>query len=517
MTADTDRPVGAGSGMGALDTRLAGLVETLAQARRRSNLLAFLNGLLTSIVIGLGLFVLLELLHGLLGGLSPVLSFEWLSVPSWLSEWGPSPVPQHIVVGLAGALAAFLVAMITNNARRTGIGRMARTADREFASMERFSTALEVARSRSSIGVVGEALMRDVAQRASSVNAGRLAPMRLGWQALLVPVLAVVAVLIANSPPAPLFADAFDGRTTPVIGGGPENFADAERLDAAGEIRAIAAILAQDGQARADPTLQAVANELNALGNELAANPNLDRATVGDALERLADAAQDAYAAAGVGAGENANYAQLVDDAIRAIDPGRYEVNNDAGTGPEAAAQEGVFDAGNVAGANVPVEGALQLPEGPELVADAVTVVEGANVPRELQHDWGDNPYDEDGAPEDFAVNPEVEIIGLGEGVGGNLAGLGAAELGGVPGARIVPGATEGELLLIDPNPGNGRMIQLNLPPLAELLPVDTEGLEAGGLWQPFQEAEVERTAIPAADLEAVARYFQTITAERTE
>ena len=217
-----------------------------------------------------------------------------------------------------------------------------------------------------------------------------------------------------------------------------------------------------------------------------------------------------------MGAGENANYAQLVDDAIRAIDPGRYEVVNEAGTGPEAAPQEGVFDAGNVAEGNVPVDGVLQLPEGPDVVADAVTVVEGANVPRELQHEWGDNPYDE-GDPEDFAVNPEVEIIGLGEGVGGNLAGLGAAELGGVPGARIVPGATEGELLLIDPNPGNGRMIQLDLPPLAELLPVDTEGLEAGGLWQPFQEAEVERTVIPAADLEAVGRYFQTITAERTE
>ncbi|MHA1560337.1 MAG: hypothetical protein ACTSWI_06675, partial [Alphaproteobacteria bacterium] len=405
-------------------------------------------------------------------------------------------------------------ALFTNNARRTGIGRMARTADREFASMERFSTALQVSRSRSRIGVVGEALIRDAARRASSVDAGRLVPMRLGWQALVMPVLAVVAVLIANSPPAPIFADAFDGRTTPAIGGGPENFADAERLDAAGEIRAIAAILAQDGRARADPTLQAVANELNALGNELAANPNLDRAAVGDALERLAGAAQDAYAAAGVGANENANYAQLVDDAIRAIDPGRFEVNNDAGAGPQAAPQEGVFDAGNVAGANVPVEGALQLPEGPNLVAEEVTIVEGANVPRELQHNWGDNPYDEG---DDFAVNPEVEIIGLGEGVGGNLAGLGAAELGGVAGARIVPGTTEGELLLIDPDPGNGRMIQLNLPPLAELLPVDTEGLEAGGLWRPFQEAAVERTAVPAADLEAVGRYFQTITAERAE
>ena len=514
MAADTQGPVNTASGEGVLDSRLAALVESLENARRRSNLRAFLNGLIASVGVGLGLFIVLELLHGVLGGLSPILSFEWLSVPSWLAEWGPAPVPQHIVVGLAGALAAFAVALFTNSAHRPGIGGMARAADREFAGNERFSTALDLSKSQSTLGVVGEALMQDTARRAASVDAHRLAPIRLGWQALLVPGLAVVAVLIANSPPAAILADAFDGRPASAIGGGAENFADTERLDAAGEIRAIAAILAQDGLARADPTLQAVANELNALGNELAANPNLDRAAVADALERLAGAAQDAYAAAGVGANENANYAQLVDDAIRAIDPGRYEVNNEAGA--QATPQEGVFDAGEVAGANVPVDGALQLPEGPNIEAAELTIVEGANVPRELQHDWGDNPYDE-GDPDNFAVNPEVEIIGLGEGVGGNLAGLGAAALGGVPGARLVPGATEGELLLIDPDPGNGRMIQLNLPPLAELLPVDIDGLAAGGLWRPFQETEVERTAIPAADLEAVGRYFQTIAAERAE
>ncbi len=515
MTAETHGPVHSAPGEGVHDSRMSALVESLSRARRRSNFRALINGLITSILIGLALFIVLELSDRVLGGLSPILSFEWIATPAWLSEWRPSPIPQHLIVAVAGALAAFVVALITAAFSQPGINRMARAADREFASQERFSTALQLARSSGAKGVVGEALLQDAARRAAEVDARKLTPITLGWQTLLVPVLAIVAVLIINSPPDETAANASVGEAAPVVGnGGTPAFTDEDRLDTAGEIRAIAAILAQDGQNRSDPVLQAVANELNALGNEVAANPNVDRTAVGDELARLADAAQNAYAAAGLGETDNANYAQLVDEALRAVDPGRYVVEEE-NAGEEAVFQEGVFDAGNVAGANVPTEDTLTLPEGPDVVAEAVEVVEGANVPAEMQHEW-DNPYEEPGMPDDYAVNPEVEVIGLGDGAGGNLAGIGAAELGGVAGAPIVPGLTEGELLLVDPDPGNGRMLQLNLPPLAELMAVDTDGLETG-LWRQFQEGEVERTAVPAADLEAVGRYFQAMMAEREE
>ena len=515
MTADTHGPAHAAPGGGIHDSRMAALVDSLSRAQRRSNARAVINGLVTSVLIGLALFVVLELLHSVLGGLSPILSFEWISVPSWLGEWRPAPVPQHLIVAIAGGFAALIVALVTAVLSQPGLGRMARAADREFASQERFSTALQLAKSNVAIGVVGEALLEDAARRAAEVDARRLTPISLGWQTLLVPVLAIVAVLIVNSPPAPILADAFDGAASlTATANGTPTFTDDERLGAAGEIRAIAAILAQDGQTRSDPVLQAVANELNALGNELAANPGMDRTAVGDELERLADAARNAYAAAGLGETENGNYAQLVDDALRAVDPGRYVIEENA-PGQEPVRQEGVFDAGTVAGATVPTEDTITLPEGPNVITDGIEVVEGANVPAELQHQW-DNPYEETDYGDEYAVNPEVEIIGLGEGVGGNLAGLGAAELGGGAGGPIVPGLTEGELLLVDPDPGNGRMIQLNLPPLAELMAVDTEGLETG-LWRQFQEGEVERTAVPAADLEAVGRYFQAMMAEREE
>jgi hypothetical protein len=516
MTTEIRASVRSAPGTDAQDSRLDDLVATLSRARSRETARALIYGALASLTLALGLFVLLQLLYWLLGGLSPILSFEWLSVPAWMADWGPAPLAQHIVVAVAGGIAALAVSFVTVLSRPSPIGRMARAADRAFAAEERFSTALELARSNNRrIGVVGEALLRDAAKRAYDVDARKLTPIRFGWQILALPVLAVIAAVIIASPPSPI-APAGSG-TTGARTGAPvpsTDFTTDERLDAAGDIRSIAAILAQDGQARSDPVLQAVANELNALGNTLGADVGMTRGEVGDALERLAMAAADAYAAAGVGAEENANYAQFVDDALRAIDPGRYVVDNDAGERVEAEA-ENAFDFGTVAGANVPSDGeALVLPEGPPANAEAMEAVEGANVPRELQREW-DNPYNDDYG-DDFAVNPEVEVIGLGEGVGGNMAGLGAAELGGVPGAPIAPGVTEGELLLVDPDPGNGRMIQLDLPPFAELMAVDTEGLEIG-LWRALQEQQVDRGAVPAADLEAVGRYFQALMAERAE
>lgn len=512
MSVETHGP--AAPGDGAYDDRLTGLVESLKRAKRRSDLRLFFDGLVTAIVIGLALFLLLQLLDVVLGGFAPIFSFEWLSVPAWFAEWRPAPIPQHLVVAIAGGVAALVVAQFSRFSG-SGIGPMARRADREFALAERISTALELSRRGDRrIGVVGEALLRDAAQRTTEVDARRLTPMRLGLQALLLPVLAVAAILVVNNPPAQIVANGTNSPAAAQQALGAQTLTDVERAEAAGEIRAIAAILAQDGEARSDPVLQAVAAELAALGNEVAANPNIDRTALGDALDRLAGAANEVYAAAGLGETDNNNYAQLVDDALRAIDPGRYIVEPDERTADEAD-NTNVFDGGGVAGANVPMDDGIRAPQAANFDPEAVEVVEGAAVPDELRLEW-DNPYEETSAA-DFAVNPEVEIIGLGEGVGGNLPGLGAAPLGGGDGEAVAPAPTEGEMLLVDPDPGNGRTIVLTLPPMEQLLPVNTDGLQTGGVWAPFAENEVNRTTVPATDLEAVGRYFQTITAEREE
>jgi hypothetical protein len=527
MTAETHGSVPAAPREGVRDGRLADLVENLARARRRSLLRTFLDGLITSIAIGLALFVVLELLYLILGNLAPILSFEWLAVPAWLADWRPSPVPQHMVVAVIGAVAALVVAQFAAAAHRPGIGRMARAADRRFAMEERLSTALELAQSpNKSPGVIREALLQDAARRASDVDIRRLAPMRLQWQALAVPVLALIAALIVINPPTPVVIGGTSGSSTTVggnAGGTTATMTPDERAETAGQLRAIAAILAQDGQARLDTTLQAVANELLALGDQIENNPAIDRAALGDELQRLLDATNNAYAQAGVNPGDAANRTQLIDNAIRAVDPNRYQVADGGASGAGGAAPDGLEtprEHMGLDGANVPTEGAITLPRTAEVAAENANVVEGANVPDELNHNFAgepDNPYDEDSAVIDnVAVNPEVAVVGFGEGAGGDLAGRGAAELFDAAGNPINPGPTDGEITLMDADPGNGRMITLNLPPVTELMPVDTNGLQTG-VWQPLNEHEVTRTEVPAAALDVVGRYFQMLQAENAE
>ncbi len=530
MTAETHGAVPAGPREGVYDGRVADLVESLVRARRRSELRTFIDGALTSIAVGLALFILLELLNSVLGSLSPILSFSWLSVPVWLSDWRPAPLPQHMIVALIAAVAAMIVAVVTAASHRPGIGRMARAADRQFAMQERLSTALELAQSPAkSPGVIREALLQDVARRAPSVDVRSLTPLRLSWRAVAVPVLAVIAALIVITPPAPIAVGGPAGRTeiNNVAGAaGTTTLTADERTQTAGQLRAIAAIVAQDGQARSDPTLQAVANELLALGNEVEANPALTRGDIGDLLQRLADATDAAYAAAGLQPGDAGNRTQLLNDTLRAVDPGRYQVAN---TDPRPRTDPNGLDTPRehtgLAGANVPTDGPITLPTATgDVPAANVNVVEGANVPDELNHHLApepDNPYagddlNPDDMPTDIAVNPDVAVVGFGEGAGGDLAGAGTAELFDAAGRPINPGATDGEIMLIDPDPGNGRMITLNLPPVTQLLPVTTDGLTTG-VWQALNEHEVTRTQVPAAVLEAAGRYFQTLQAENPE
>ncbi len=515
MTADTQGSVPVASPHG----RLAGVVENLVRARRRSDVTTFLHGATTSLVIGLALFCLLELMYGVLGGLAPLLSFEWLSVPAWLADWRPGAVPQHLVIAVIGGVAALIVAQFTAISRRPGVGSMAQAADRRFALDERLSTALELAHApTSSVGVVGEALLQDAARHSEVVDTRRLAPIRLPKRAFAVPILAAIAVLIANSPPTPLL------ESSPTRASSTDAVAvtmtEAERLDIAGDLRSIAAILAQDGEERADPVLQAIASELNRLGFELEANPQADRAGLADELERLLDLAAEAYARAGVGEDDAGNHARLVQTALNEVDPERAAAAADAAAlNPELAEEaandfemplEGVaLEGGDLGDGN-----ALALPPGLVVWADQITPGEGAGIRAEIRGGLGedDNPYEE-GDIGGVPAPAEGELIGAGEGLGDDRPGIGDAALFGPDGRPIDPALVVGEMMLIDPDPADGRMLRFNLPPLEQLMGVATDGLEAGDGWRAFNEQEVKRAEVPAQDREVVGRYFQAIMA----
>ena len=507
-----------------VDGRLTALIETLARARRRSALRLFLDGLVTSVAIGLGLFSLLTLLNLVLGGLAPILTFSWLSLPAWLAEWRPAPMPQHAVIAVLGALAALVVAQFAASSRRPGIARLAQAADQRFGLEERLSTALQLSRTpERSRGVIVEALLRDVARRGASIDPQRLAPLRLKWQALAVPLLAVLATALIIWPPEPIAitssSQAGIVRTLP-----PGAMGEAERGDTAAEMRAIAAILTQDGEERSNPTLQALGNELNRLGLELEANPNATRAEVTQDLQRLLDLATEAYARAGVAPDDPANHAALIETAIEAVDPA---LADGGGALPQATADAGLeepaLDApfeGIGIDAGAPGNG-LAPPPGIDVRAEDINPAVGAGVPADVRgrvpDEYEDPYYEADAAETIIPIPDDAEIIGAGEGFGGDVAGVGA---GGNPldgnGVPLNPVATDGEMLLADPDPGNGRMITLNLPPLEELMAVGIDGLEAGA-WRAFLEHEVVRGTIRAEDLEAVGRYFQALQAEAGE
>ena len=480
-----------------------------------------LDGALTSVAVGLGLFCFLTLANLIVNGLSPVLGFAWLSLPDGLAAWRPAPMPQHLVVSLLGAVAAFAVMLIAAGAQRPGIDRLARAADRRFGLDERLSTALQLSRQpESSRGIIGEALLREVAERSGEVDAKRLTPLGMKWQALAVPALAVLAAILVIWPPEPRAINAGGGSSV-ILSLPPGALGEDERIGAAAELRAIAAILTQDGEERSNPTLQALGNELNRLGLELEANPNVTRAELGEDLRRLAELANEAYAQAGVAAENPANHAALIDTAVNAIDPA---VTDGGENLPQAVANEGLEEPP----LDAPFEGVgveagapgnnLVPPPGIDVRAEDINPAAGGGAPADVRGripDAYEDPYFEpDAVINEVPIPDEVEIIGAGEGFGGELAGVGGGgnPLGGEGGVPINPVLTEGEMLLADPDPGNGRTITLNLPPLAELMAVGEDGLEAGA-WRAFLEHEVARGAIPAEDLEAVGRYFQAMQA----
>lgn len=508
---------------GLADQRFAGFVGTLRRARRRAGTRALLESVLLGVVIGLALFCLLTASNWILAGLSPAFSFEWLALPNWLVDLADAPIPHHIVVSAIAALAAFLALETIRYRRHSDVDGMAIAADRRYEAAERLSTAMGLARRREATGVVGEALMVDALAWAERVDERHLVPWRVPTLALAIPVLLVLALglvwlsqietdSIAVAPSAPPAEAA-----VPAV--------EPDRVELAADLRAIAAILAQDGRSRSDPILQGIASELNDLGREVATNSELEAATLATELERLRDLAEGAYERIGLGEEDAGNNARLIQNALDevAVDAAPLAAANPEETPPAAPPEEddGRQAVGLDGGEHAP-GGAVIPPAG--LDVDVEDLAGDNDAPGVVQAnprgaaplvDY-DTPYD-DGGLGDRALPQEGELIGVGDGFAGDQAGLGQAELFGPDGTPITPGEIAGQVVLVDDDPANGRMIRLNLPPIADLMGVDGEGLDDADGWRQFDEQEVQRAAVPAAAREAVGRYFQAMNAGQAE
>ncbi len=504
------------------DHKLAGLVERLSRARRRSAYSAFIAGSTVALLIALAMFCVLQLLHALLGTMGSWLAFEWLSIPAWLASIGEAPVGQHIVVAASFGLAALIAAAITAANGKPWLSSMARAADRRFRLDESMSTALEVASARDTpIGVVPLALLRTAQTRSASIDARSLIPMRLPPLALAVPLVLALAVLLVASPPPPLFERAFNAAG--IGGASADGFTTVQRDEAVADLHAIAAILRQDGEQRANPVVQAIARQLELLAANLETNAALGRDTVATELERLMGLAGEAYAAAGEAAGTRGDLSRLIQAALGAIEPTRRMTAADRiGTEPPPAQATAGAE-----GIDAPFEAVVLHDEGGFDPAGNGLAPPGLTVnPNQMTAGEGAGNWAEPGAAPEFEIDDVYGVAGpdgppgAGGGAGGEIVGAagGEGDIAGIGGAALfgaatpIAAVTDGiAMLLADRAGGDGRRIRLNLPPLAELMPVEgANGLDTGG-WRNFTEEQVTRAALPAPQRDAIRRYFDAM------
>lgn len=503
-----------------LDPRVAGLVERLRQAGRRSAWVAFLNLCTLSVVVALALFCTLQLLHALLGSLAPWMEFATFPVPAWLGAWRSAPLPQHLMISVDFGLVAVAVAALIAATRRAPVDSMARAADRRFGMAESISTAIEVASTdmRPS-GVVGEALLKGAQASVGAIDAQRLVPARLPRSSVGVPALLLLAALLAVAPPPPLLQEAFGALR---FGAGQDlGLTDQERAEGAGLLMAIAAILKQDGEQRADPELQALAHQIDLLGKQLAGDPKMGREALAEDLDRLLAAVNDVYVRAGEEQNGPQNFGRLVGQAIADIAPKLLTKVQIAARRQEQAGWNtpdnpftGILTNREEAGKDdfadmVPPAQALGDPRGNGAAGDGtVDALADGIARRDDADDYGE--FGPDGAG-----GGAGELVGGADGEGpGDYAGVGTRALFGALAGRVGLGF-DAEMMLQNPPLGGGRRTRFNLPPQTEVVILAEGDLAAGGVWRAVPEHEVTRALVPATARDVVSRYFQALMAER--
>ena len=479
----------------------------------------------TSLLVALGVFCLLQLAYNLLGSLAPWLTFAGLLVPDWLASSRPSPFPQHLLLAAGAGLFVVALAPVIAILRHPGIAFMARAADRRFATRDCMSTALEVSSAPARWpGVVSQALLRYADLRSEVVNPRQLVPMRLSRFAAGVPVLLVAALLLTLAPPPPLLQDAYNALVQVAVE--TPSLTQEQQDQTAANLRVIAAILKQDGEARADPAIQAIARALDELGIEVARNDGMDEEALAQELGRLLALARDAYERAGE-KDTSRNLARLI-AGLNELAPNR----------PDGAYQDVPFNAGGRVRRDDP-----DIPDNPltallttreyvgiENFADLVPPGIVLGDPRtDRPRAGGEGPADalaeedltrtynvpdDDYGPEGPNANGPAAgiLIGAGDGDGpGDYAGVGERNPFGPGGAPGGPIDVAGEMLLEHPGRGGGRRIRFDFPPQVELQVPNADVHGDGGGWRTIAEGEVTRTNLPAPARDVVSRYFEAL------
>jgi len=421
---------------------------------------------------------------------------------------GPSALgwPQALLAGLLALLVGAAIAHF----RTPSAKALAREVETRLQLSERLSTALEVSAGPAP-GIVGAALIADADRQAERIEPRQLAP-------LFPPPLVASLLAVLGLGTAVLLVPAYDGRTAPqaalVAAGSAEP--EIPATDAQ-EIARLAELVRADAEMRRDPFLEAVANSLDDLAQDLqSARADAD---VNETLAELLDYARAAYGVrqpgwlpqAGAEAGQLRTQlaAYEREQAARAANRSDFVADGES-FDPDAFVP--LPDEWDPSALDPTRRGPEALAErvqamGQGVATDATLVDSG------LRSAAASLPVLDESEPKRMS---EQEIVG-GTPIGGaqqsgrgasEFAGEGSQPLGPDAGAAGMELAMGGELALTSGQPGGGNRIRIQMDPQASFTP-DAGGAVGGAAWEArAEQVAAQRSYVPAESRQLVARYF---------
>lgn len=422
------------------------------------------------------------------------------------------------ILGLA-VLALGTAADVLAWPSRIGI---ARHADRRLDLGERLSTAIEVAsRGADARAPVARALLADAERRAGPISPRTLIVLPYARYGLAITAAAIFAAISLAPPdrasPSPAGATAASTITLNA----------AEVADTGAELRRVATMMEADAAERDDPFLAALAREALRIGEEIEAGRLTDRDAVVAALDRLAGFAAEAYpTVAPPDSFDDGFMAEAPAEATQILRNLARERMAPATAMPEGtrSPEQPLVEPRAEAPADIPpimgLPPTADVPnpeapgdDGPEETGGArapgdnegyieAEAMETFNDPTNYRAATTAGERPEDAAPIGPANNANTGQS--------QFAGAGQQTLEGRPAAEVDPFALGDDMLLTGQLDQTGRRIRIEMPPEMNALAIAITPGEATAMdWAPRREVEVQRTGVPLAARDLLARYFR--------
>lgn len=485
---------------------LAGVVGRLNEARLRLVGQGALRAACWSATAAIVLFAVLELV----GRLRPT----W-----WQDVFGTHEPPSLVLVATLTAAVMLAGGIVAAVLSAPPIEVLARMADQTFGLRERISTALEIERrSAGKRPAVVAAMISDAVGRSGAIDPAVLAAFRFPRTALFVPLAAVAAAAVFFLVPVqPMAAgDPIEARLSAPLG-------DDERAAVVDDIRRVAEVIDQEAVAHADAYMQAVANTLSELGEQIALAPETTRGTI---LRELGDLREHAVVAGGTWrVASGASIPKLVEALEQSVAlPSMTRVAGPAGqeAPPDELDSLGQTTTGKPPVPTLAVESMLAELERRNDAARAAASGQAGTEAEVLDAVKSAQTQAAPGVP-DANQNSNAQVSGIqadgiaqnklpnatDEWIGDELVGQPGAAIGSGTVAELLDLETVSEMVVTGEDTGVGDSVEAEITPDTKLTEITEQSLSADTeAWRRNTESEAGRYAIGIDDRDTVSRYM---------